>query len=427
MNITVKDLSGGQKELAIELSTEEMKPYIDQAVADISKQTSLAGFRPGKAPFDVVEKQVGTMRIMQSAAEKAVQKTYPQAVVEYKLLTVGPPDISLQKIAPNNPFVYTATVALVPEVKLGDYKSISVAKKKPTVSDQEVTDTISNIQKMFGKEKKVLRPAKQGDKIDLDMNAYKDNVPLEGGTAKGQSVTIGEKHFIPGFEEQLLGTEPGQQKEFTLTFPKEYHRNDLANQEVEFKVKVNNVFEIEKPPLDDAFAKQAGKFTNMNDLRDQVGKNIKLEKEQKEQQRWELEIVDKIITASEFGPIPEVLKQSELDKMMRELEYDVTQQGMKFEDYLQSIKKAKDDLRKELEPKAIKRIQTALLLREIADKENITVDDAEIEKEITEQQEQYKENKEVLDKINSDEYREYLRNMKRGRKVFAFLEKTSQP
>jgi len=423
MNVTTKKLPKSQVELTIELSQEEeeLKPYIQQAVAEISKESVIAGFRPGKAPYEIVEKQVGAMKIYQQAAEKAIQKTYPQAIIDNKLLTVGPPKIAVEKIAPNNPLVYKATAALLPNVKLGDYKKIKEGRKEVGVEAKEVDGTLNNLQKMFGKEKRVSRPVQKGDKVEMDMNTYVDKVPIDGGKSENHPVTVGEGHFIPGFEDNLVGLVEGQTKEFQLKFPKEYHRKELAGKPVDFKVKMKSVFEIEKPDLDDNFAKTAGKFEKLDDLRRQIEKNIHQEKTAKEQQRWELAVIEQIINKSSFDEIPDILVESELHKMLHELEHEVTGQGMKFEDYLSSIKKSKEDLQKEFQPRAVKRVKTAFVLHKIAKEENITVSDEEINTEVERNKQQYQNNPEAQKQISKDEYKNYLKSVLRSQKVFEFL------
>ncbi len=423
MKVAKKELPKNQVELTIELSVEEFQPYLDQAVATISRETSIAGFRPGKAPYQVVAKQVGLMRIHQNAAEAAVQKSFVQAVEEQKIYTIGAPKISVQKIAPNNPFVYQATVALLPKVTLGDYKSISAEKREVAVEDKDVEATVENLRKMFGKEKKVLRPAKQGDKVEVDMDVFMDKVPIDGGKAKQQTITIGEGAFIPGFEEQLIGMNAGETREFTISFPKEYHRKDLAGKPAEFKVTVHTVFEIELPALDDAFAKQAGKFENLDALKSQIKQNIKQEKAMKEEQRWELAVIDKLIKSATFGEIPDILVNSELDKMIHELEHQVNKQGMKFDDYLKSIKKSVDDLKLEFTNQAIRRVKTALALREIANQEKISVSDQEAKEKIEQQKKMYQQQPEMQKQLDSPDYHDYVKNMLRSQKVFALFKK----
>ncbi len=423
MKVTYEQKPKSSGVLTVTLEPDELKPFLDRAAKKISEEVKISGFRPGKAPYEVLERQVGAMRIYQQAAEYAVEKTYPEAIVQHNLQTIGSPQVSVEKIAPGNPFVYTATVALLPQVKLGDYKKIKEKKKEVTAAAEEVDKTINNLRRMFGKEKKVDRPAAHGDKVEIDMVAYMDNVPLEGGQSKKQPVTIGEGNFIPGFEEQLVEMKAGEEKEFELKFPKEYHRKELAGKPATFKVKAHTVFEIEQPELNDEFAKQVGNFENLAALRSQIEQNVKQEKTEKEQQRWELAVIDKVIESSTFDEIPDMLIENELHRMMHELESDVTKQGMKFDDYLQSIKKTKDQLHTELKPRAEKRVKTALALRAIAQAENITVDDRELRAQIEKEEKQYQQNPEIIKQLHSEDYRDYLRNIMRSRKVFEFLAK----
>lgn len=422
MKVDVKNLPKGQAELTVELGQEEMKPYLEQAASVLSYGTKIAGFRPGKAPYEMVEREVGAMKILQQAAEQAVEKTFVEAVVEKKLVTVGPPQISVEKLAPGNPLTYKAIVSLLPTVALSDYHKIKAAKRSISVDPKEIDEAVGGLRKMYAKEKAVTRPARQGDKVELDMDTYMDKVPIDGGSSKNHPVVIGEGHFIPGFEESIIDLAAGQTKEFQLKFPKEYHRKDLAGKPVEFKVKVNTVFEIELPELNDDFAKSVGQFEKLDDMRGQIEKSLHREKTDKEQQRWELEIVTSLIGKSSFGEIPEILIESELHKMLHELEHEVTGQGMKFEDYLQSIKKTKEDLHREFRPQAEKRIKTALVLRQISTQEHIQVSDEELDKEIATHMKQYENNAEISKELKRPEYRDYARNVLRSQKVFKWLE-----
>ncbi|MDD5040589.1 MAG: trigger factor [Patescibacteria group bacterium] len=421
MNVTVKELPKGQVELSVELSPDDMRPYLERAATSISSSSNIPGFRPGKAPYDVVVKRVGEMRVYQDAAERAVEKTYSQAVIDHKLQTVGSPQIAVEKIAPGNPFSYRAVASLVPTVEIADYKNIKEQKRTPVVEPKETDDAIQNLRKLLAKEKRVQRPVQNGDKIEADLATFLDSVPLDGGATKNQSLMLGEGRFVPGFEEQLIGLSEGQTKEFSVKFPKEYHRKDMANRPVEFKVTVNAVFERELPPADDAFAQQVGKFEKLDDLRKKIEGNILQEKQEKEGERWELAVLDAIIKKSTFGPIPDMLLEAEAHKMMHELEHDVSSQGMKFEDYLTSIKKTKESLEKELAPRAVERIKAALILRHVAERENITARDEEITREIDKAREQYHDQPDILKQITSDDYRSYLRTNIRSRKVMEFF------
>lgn len=425
MKIDINKLPKNQVVLTVEVAVDELRPYLEKAAAEISQEQKIAGFRPGKAPLEIVKQRVGEMVIYQQAAELAIAKTFPQCVLERNLVTVGQPKIEITKLAPGNPLAYKATVAILPKVTLGKYKELKVAKEDIKVREEEVEKTIGQLQKMFGKEKRVNREAKTGDKVEIDFTMYRDKIPLDGGTSKNHPLVIGEGHFIPGFEDNLVGLKEGTTKEFSLKFPKGYHKKDLAGKPVEAKVIMRGVHEIELPELNDEFAAMVG-YKDLGELRQEVRNNINKDKTAKERQRWELELLDRILGKSSFEEIPDILIEEELHKMLHELEHDVKAQGMKIDDYLSSIKKTKRDLEVEFRPRAEKRVKTALLLRKIAETENMNVSAKEIDEELTGQREQYKENQEALRQLSKNEYRGYLRNVILNKKVLEFLEKVSK-
>ncbi|MFC1687223.1 trigger factor [Patescibacteria group bacterium] len=425
MQISRKELPKNQLELTIEVPVEALQKYLTKAAEDISKEITIEGFRPGKAPYDLVEKQVGAMRIYQHAAELTVQDTYPKAVLEHKLETIGNPKIELKKIAPGNPFVYTAIVSLLPTITLGDYTKFKEKKKDVHVEQKDVDETVNNIRRMYAKEERVQRKAEKGDKVEIDLSVFRDKVPMDGGEAKNQPVMIGEEKFIPGFEDHLIGMSENEKKEFTLKFPKEYHQKTLAGKEALFKVAVKGVYKIDLPALDDAFVKMVGKFETVDDMRRQVEKNIHDEKNEKEQQRFELALLEAVIARSTFGELPDMLVQNELNRMVEELKADIERRSMKFEDYLSSIKKTEDELRQGMTEQAEKRIKSALVMREISKKENITASPEEIEQQVAREKENYKDQPDVIKKIDSKEYKEYLTTIQGNKKVLKLLEQAA--
>lgn len=421
MKVGIKTLPKSQAELTIEVSIFELQPFLTNTAARMSKELKITGFRPGKAPYDLVKQQVGEARIYQEALEDIIKKTYPRAVIEHKLEAVGQPKITIEKVAPGNPLVYRAQVTLLPKIELGDYKKLKAAKKEVKVGPKEIDKAIQNLQRMYGKEIKVERPAQKGDKVEVDFDVFMDKVPIDGGSSKKHPLVIGDGHFIPGFEENLVGMTKEQVREFKLRFPKDYHKKDLANRLAEFKVKMLAVYKIELPKLDDSFAKMLGKFENFAALQKQMSENVEKEKKLKEEQRFELEILDDIIKKSKFEEIPDLLVTSELDKMLKEIETSVMRQGMKFEDYLKSLKKSKEDLQKELKPEAEKRIKTALVIRHITKEEKIQVSPKEMDEEIKKSKEMYKERPEVLKQLETPEYKMYLSNFLASKKVMDLL------
>lgn len=426
MNITVDQQPKSQIKLTVELSVEEMKPYLDKAAETLSRQFKIEGFRPGKASLGIVIAKVGAQAVWEEAADHAVRKTFVQAIREKELPTIGQPHIHIQKLAPDNEFIYTAESAVLPKVDVGDYASFKTKKNSGTVKPEDVAKAVSELQEMFATEALVEREAKHGDKVVVDIDLFQDHVAIEGGSTKQHPVVIGSGHFIPGFEDQMVGVKGNETKTFTLTFPKEYHNAKLAGKPGEFTVNVKGVYEVTKPEVNDEFAKKAGKFESATELRAKLEENLRREADDKEDAVFERAVIDELIGKSKFGDLPDMLVETELEKMMHELEEQVTQQGGKWEDYLTATKKSADDLKKEFRPQAEKRVKAALLIREVSKKEAIVADPKLIDEEVATTKRMYESNPEVLQRIESDDYRDYLGSMQVNKKVVELLKTKGQ-
>jgi trigger factor len=378
------------------------------------------GFRPEKVPFDILKQKVGEMAIYEKAAEFATEKTYPKFVKEERTETIGGPEIVIVKLAPGNPFVYKATVSLLPSVKLGDYRKIRVARKKSEVEEKKIDAALSELQKMQTKEVLANRPAKKEDKIILDMDMLQDKVPLEGGQAKNHSIYLGESYYIPGLTEQLIGLSAGECKEFSLPFPKEHYQKNLAGKNVDFKVKISSVFELQPPALDDSFAKNLGQ-ESIEKLKNIIRENLLAETENKEELRLESEILKQVVDESRFDDIPETLVSAEAHKMVHELEDGLAEKGISFDDYLRNLKKTEKELMLDFAPRAVERIKTALAIKEIAVVEKITAEEKEIDEEIEHLVQAYKNEPDLQERVRSEESRQYLENIIKNRKTIKLL------
>ncbi|MFA5021804.1 MAG: trigger factor [Patescibacteria group bacterium] len=422
MKVEVKKLPRGQAELTIEITVAEYQPFLNQAVKAISEAIKIPGFRPGKAGFDVIKKKVGEAEIWQEALEGAVKKTFLKAIDENKLVSVGSPQIEVIKLAPGNDVVYKATVSLFPQVKIGDYSKIKISKKPIEVNPEKVKKTLADLQKMRAKESLVNRAVKKGDKVEIDFETFLDKIPVDNGKSQNFALVIGENTFIPGFEDQLIGLSKDETKNFQLTFPEKYHQKNLAGKLVDFKVKMNSVYNLELPELNDAFANDLGGFKDMKELEEKIGDNLKLEEKNNEAMRQEEEILDKIISASQFEDIPDLLVSSEAKKMLEELEHNVSHQGLSFADYLQHLNKTKDQLLLDFAPQAIKRVKSALLIKEIKAKEKISASEKEIDEELEKIRQTYGKSAEIEEMLKQVAYREYLGNIIAARKVIEHLQ-----
>jgi len=421
MKTEINKLPRGQVELTIELSIDEYQPFLEQAAKTISEVTKIPGFRPGKAGLDIVKQKVGEDKIWQEALEPAVRKTFLQALDKQKLPTVGSPEIDVIKLAPGNPVIYKAKVNLLPKVELGDLTKIKVSRKPVVIKPEEISQTISNIQKSQAKESLVSRPAQKGDKVEIDFSVSLDQIPIDQGQSQNFPLVIGEKTFIPGFEEQLIGLKSGEEKKFSLEFPKNYHQKNLAGRLADFKVKLNAVYNLELPKLDDDFAKSLGQFQTVKDLEEGVKNKLTNDAEFQENQRLEEEIIDAIINQSKFDDIPDLLINTETKKMLEELEQSISQNGLKFEDYLSHLKKTQDELLLDFVPQAIKRVKGALILRQAGELGKIQATEEDIAEEIKQTKVLYQNNPEISKQIDSPAYHQYLKNILTGRKTMEYL------
>jgi len=421
MKIESKKLERGQVELTIELTVDEYQPFLKTAAQIISQTTKIPGWRPGKASFEIVKQRVGETKIWQEALELAVRKTLIQAIDQEKLITIGSPKVDIIKLAPGNPVIYKTTLSLIPSIKLADYSKIKVKTNPVTVKEKEIKKSLDNLGKSRAKQILVNRKSKEGDKIEIDFESSLDKIPIENGNQKKFPLVIGEKTFIPGFEEQLIGLKKDQTKEFQLKFPENYHQKNLAGKLVDFKIKVLAVYQMELPELNDEFAKSLGEFKSLEELKNRITNDLEARTKTKENQRVEEEIIDKIIEQSQFEDIPDLLINNETQKMIEELEHNLGHQGLKFDDYLNHLKKKREDLLLDFMPQAIKRVKSALALREITKKENIAVNDQEIEEEIKQTLQVYGNDPEVEKQLRTTDYKNYLQNILTGRKTLDHL------
>lgn len=417
MKINSKKLEGGKVEIFVELSAEEVAPYMQNAACRLSEKSNLKGFRPGKAPYEIIKQKIGEGAIMQEALDEIIRATYIEAIEKEKLSVIGAPQIDILKNAPNNPLSYKIIVDLMPKVELGDISKITVKKQEVKVSDEKTEQTIKNLAANYSKEKLVNRAIQDKDLVEIDLQLLLDNVPIEGGTANGHKIVIGEPYYIPNFDKKLIGLKADDKKEFEVNFPKEHYNKNLAGKLIKCKVKIKSVFERELPKIDDNFAKTLGKFKNLTDLKKQIKNNLLKEQETKEEQRQELEILEKAVEISTFDEIPESLIKEEVKKMIGELQGNLANQGIKFDNYINHLKKSEGELRKDFLPQAKKRVEIALAIAEDAYKNKITVDEKKIDDEIAKMLSQYPDNYEMQEKIKSENYKNYLRNVMVNKKV----------
>lgn len=416
-----QELQKGVLNLKILIAPEELKPYLLRAAGDLQKEKPLAGFRPGKAPIENVRQSYGEMKILERALSFAIPAAFANIVKQEKFLTVGAPEIEVTKLTPNQPVEFTAKIATLPSVVLGKYRSIKESKKAIKLTDEEVNEVIENLRTMRAKQKLTDRAATKDDRVIVDLNMTKNGAPIEGGQARGHAIDLFKPYFIEGFADQLIGLKADEQKKFSLPFPKDYYNKNLADSLIDFDVTVRSVYQFVKPNLDDEFAKTLGKFNNVAELRDQIRQNLTEIKEADEDARQEKAIMERLISDSKFGDIPDILIASELEKMLAKQKDVIEHEGGNWNDYLAHLKKTPEELAKGWAPEATKRVKAALVIRAVSEAENIEVTPAEIAAEQSSTLSHYPDNQEAREQIQSEEYAEHLKHILLTRKVMNLL------
>ena len=422
MKIISQKTEKSEMEVKISIPFSEQKKNLELAAQKISKEKPLAGFRPGKAPYEMVERRVGAMAILEMALPRIVEEAYIQMLKDERQEAVGQPKVDMEKVVPNDEVVFKVKFSLLPQIKIGDYKKIKVKRKKPEVEEKKVERALKDLQRMQHKEALVDRKAESADKVVIDIDMYQEKVPIEGGTAKAHQIYLKDEYYIPGLKEKIIGMKKGEVKEFELSLPKDYSNKSMAGKKMEFKIKLNDVYQIDLPELDDDFAKTL-KLDSLKALKEQLKKNLMEEEKGKTEQKAELEMIDEIIKISRIDDIPQVLLDNETEKMISELKSEITAQGADFEQYLASIKKNSEEIKLDFMDQAVRRIKMALITRQLALEKEIKLTEEELKAELEKLRGVYKNDEKSLEYINSPSYEDYLKNLLTNRKVIDILKK----
>ena len=404
---------------------EELNKLLPEAARELSKNTSIAGFRPGKVPLHVLEQKIGRAEIWQHAAELIIPRVYAEAVKEKNLEPIGRPEVAIKKVAPDNDFEFTIEVYVLPAFELPNYKNLKADKKSVAVEEAEVTKVIETLQRMRSDFHNVDRAAAKGDRVEVDLVVKREGKVIENGESKNMPLVLGEEKFIPGFEDQIAGMKKSDTKEFSLKFPEKYHNKDLAGKEAQFVVTVQLVQEVKKPEINEEFIKTLGPtYKNVDDFKNQIRSNLEIEKKEKEKERYQLALFEKVEKDAKIDA-PKVLVDAEIDKMFAELQHDLNQQGMELAQYLESLKKSEAELKEGFKTQAERRVKAGLILRKIAEVEKVEVPESEIDHEV-EHAVAMHTNPEEKEVYQSDRYRDYVREQLKNRHVFGIIEKNAK-
>lgn len=390
MSVQVEKLEHNMAKLTIEVPETELEAAIEKAYQKQKKSISLPGFRKGKAPRVMIEKMYGKGVFLEEAANSLIPVQYSLAAGESGLEIVSQPTIDVTQLEPGKSFIFTAEVAVKPEVTLGEYKGVEVEKQNTEVLDEEVEAEIlkerESNSRMIDVED---RAVEDGDTVNLDFEGFVDGEAFEGGKGEGYPLVIGSNAFIPGFEEQLIGAGIDEEKVVNVTFPEDYHAEDLKGKEAVFKCKVNRIQKKELPEVDDEFAKDVSEFDTLEEYKADIRKKLAEEKEKDAQRAKEDAVINKIIETTEMD-IPDAMVDAQIDQMADDFGRRMQSQGLSLEQYFQFTGLTMEKLRDELKPQALKRIQTRLVLEKIAEVEDIQPTEEQIDEEINKMAEMYK-------------------------------------
>ncbi len=388
MSVQVEKLEKNMAKLTIEVSAEELEKALEAAYQKQKKSINVPGFRKGKVPRAMIEKMYGTGVFYEEAANTLMQNSYPAAVEECGEDVVSRPVVDIVQIEKGKPFIYTAEVAVKPEVKLGKYTGVAVTKANTKVTAAEVKEALEAERNKNARTVSVTRAIKNGDTAVIDYEGFCDGVAFEGGKGENHSLEIGSHSFIDTFEEQLIGKKAGEEVDVNVTFPAEYHAAELAGKPALFKVKINEVTTKELPKLDDEFAADVSEFDTLDEYKEDLKKQLEAKKAEEGKRAQEDEAIAAIVEASEME-IPEAMIQTQCEDMVNEFAQRLAQSGLTMEQYMQFSGQTVDKLMEQVRPEAETRIKTSLVLEAIAKAEGIEAEEADIDAEIEKMADMY--------------------------------------
>ena len=421
MSLAVEKLDGSMAKLTITVPAEEFTKAITSAYNKQKSKFSVPGFRKGKVPQAFIEKMYGAAIFYEDAANQLINEYYPKELENCEEEITSNPEIDVTQIEKGKDFIFTATVAVKPEIKIGDYKGVEIEKIDTTVTDEDVMAEILKDQKENGRKIDVTdRAAQMDDEVTINFEGFVDDVAFEGGKGENYKLTLGSHSFIDTFEDQIVGKNIGDKFDVNVTFPEEYHIEDLKGKPAVFKVELLAISTLELPELDDEFASDVSSFETFAEYKEDKKKTLEVKKEEQAKREKQSKVVEKIAEAAEVE-IPEAMIKYNQERIMNEMSQRMMYQGLQMEQYLQLMGTTKEEFLERVKPDAIARIKTSLVLEAVAAAENIVASDDDVDAEIQDMATQYQMKPEELkDMIGAPE----LENIKKdiaSRKALEFL------
>ena len=408
MNVKVEKKENSKVEIEFTMDKKQFEEELEKAYNQNAKKFKVPGFRAGMVPRAIVEQTYGESVLYEFVIENTVDDAYRTAVVENNLEIVSRPELDIKQIGKDKDFIFVVNVCVKPEATVKDYKGIEVKKVSTRVTKKDVD---AELEKIREKNARIVtvedRELKSGDISIIDFEGFTDGKAFEGGKAENFELTIGSGQFIPGFEDQMIGMKVNEERDINVKFPEEYHVKDLAGKDATFKVKLHEIKEKVLPEIDDEFAKDVSEFDNLEDYKKDLNKKIKADKENHAKIDMEQEAIDKFIEKVEVT-IPEEMIDSEVDKMIEEMNANLSYQGLNIDQYLQYIGTTLDEYKKQMRDQAQRRIKLDLGLEYVAKEEKVEVEEKDIDEKIKELAAQYG-NKDDESLLKNENARNYMR------------------
>lgn len=425
MKTKFKKISDSRVEITVTLDKDDLKEAEKKALDKLAKEVKVEGFRKGKVPVEVAKKFIPENDLNAETIDFAVRSTAIQAFQKEEKSPLVLPSVNVTKYVPGEMAEYTATADIIPEVKLGDYKKLGVKKPEAKVTKKEIDDVINNIRNSFAEKKAIKRAAKKTDEVVIDFVGKKDGKAFKGGSAKDYKLVLGSNTFIPGFEDGIVGHEPGDKFDLKLTFPTDYGVKDLAGAKTVFEVLLKQVNEVSLPEVDDKFAKKCGPFKTVDELKADIEKNLTAQNEHRLEEKFKDDLIKALVAKSKV-PAPEIL----IDDQMRMIRDDMTRnaqsRGMSFEDFLKANNETLENWEKEARKIATERVKASLALQTLAVDNHITVSDDVVNAKLAELRDVYKKSPDALKNLKNPNVKMDIKNRLIIEETINFLVKANK-
>lgn len=407
--------------LTVTVDAQFIEPYKTSTLKKLKKDLKVDGFRPGHAPDNIVVRELGEARVQAEVLEEVIDHAFNNQMREHKIESLGSPSIDLVKFVPYTELEFKAEFPIAPAIDF-DYSKLKIKKPIVKVEPSRVDEAIATLQNQMAKRQTTKKPIKSGDEVRFDFEGKRAGKLVDGASAKNHTITIGSGSFIPGFEENLVGLKQDDEKIFEVTFPKDYHVEDLKNAKVDFGVKINEVFAVDMPKIDDEFAKIVANKPNVKELRADIEKVLAEQSQEQNNKDYENQILDELLKKTKFNAPAQLIEQ-QVQQLESEMDKNLENSGMDRKKYLEIQKRTEDDLKAEVKAEADKRVRAALLLRDVIKRYKLTVSELEIDQELAKMAEQYKSDPKIQEELTHGHFREDLNNHLLTQKAIAQLTK----